>query len=41
MEYFHANKIRLKILNIQNILIETPEGQEWVFDMEQNILIEV
>lgn len=41
LNYFKANKIRVKILNIPTTLIDLPEGQEWVFDMVNNILIEV
>lgn len=41
MEYFRAHKIRLKILDIPTTLIDPPVGQEWVFEMVENILIEV
>lgn len=41
LDYFKKNKIRVKILNIPTTLIDLPEGQEWVFDMINNILIEV
>lgn len=41
LDYFKKNKIRIKILNIPTTLIDLPEGQEWVFDMINNILIEV
>ncbi len=41
LNYFKANKIRVKILNIPTTLMDLPEGQEWVFDMVNNILIEV
>lgn len=41
IEYFRASKIRLKILDMPTTLMDPPEGQEWVFDMVQNILIEV
>lgn len=41
MEWFKANNIRLKILDIPTSMIEPPAGQEWVFDMVNNILIEV
>ena len=41
MEYFKANNIRLKILDIPTTMMDLPEGQEWVFDMVNNILIEV
>ena len=41
LEYLKANGIRVKILDIPTTLIEFPEGQEWVCDMVNNILIEV
>ena len=41
LNYFKSNKIRVKILNIPTTLMDLPEGQEWVFDMVNNILIEV
>lgn len=41
MEYFRANKIRVKVLDIPTTMLEPPAGQEWVFEMVENILIEV
>ena len=41
LEYFKANNIRVKILDIPTTLIDFPAGQEWVCDMVNNILIEV
>ena len=41
LEYFKANGIRLKIVDIPTTMMDLPEGQEWVFDMVNNILIEV
>ena len=41
LNYFKTNKIRVKILNIPTTLMDLQEGQEWVFDMVNNILIEV
>ena len=41
LEYFKANGIRLKIVDIPTTMMELPDGQEWVFDMVNNILIEV
>ena len=41
LEYLKANNIRVKILDIPTTLIDFPEGQEWVCDMVNNILIEV
>lgn len=41
LEYFKENNIRLKIIDIPTTMMDLPEGQEWVFDMVNNILIEV
>lgn len=41
LEYFRSKGIRLKVLDLPTTLIELPEGQEWIFDMINNILIEV
>lgn len=41
LEYFKKHNIRLKVLDIPTTLIDFPEGQEWVGDMVNNILIEV
>ena len=41
LEYFKANGIRLKVLDLPTTMIDYPTGQEWVFDMINNILIEV
>lgn len=41
LEYFKENGIRLKVLDLPTTLAEYPEGQAWVFDMVNNILIEV
>lgn len=41
LEYFKSNNVRVKILDIPTTLIDFPEGQEWVCDMVNNILIEV
>lgn len=40
LEYFKANNIRVKILNIPTTLISV-DGQGWVMEMVSNILIEV
>lgn len=40
LEYFKAQGIRVKILNVPTSLMEC-EGQEWILDMVSNILIEV
>jgi DNA invertase Pin-like site-specific DNA recombinase len=41
LQYFKDHGIRLKVLDLPTTLMELPEGQEWVFDMVNNILIEV
>lgn len=40
LEYFKAQGIRVKILNIPTTLMEI-EGNEWVLEMVNNVLIEV
>lgn len=41
IRWFHDNEIRLKILDLPTSLVEVPEGQEWILEMINNILIEV
>lgn len=41
LQYFKDNNIRVKVLDLPTTLADYPEGQEWVFDMVNNILIEV
>ena len=41
LQWFKDNKIRLKILDLPSTLIEPKEGQEWMIDMINGILIEV
>lgn len=41
IQYFKDNNIRLKVLDIPTSMIEIPQGQEWILDMINNILIEV
>lgn len=41
IQYFKAQGIKLKVIDIPTTLIDYPEGQEWVSDMVTNILIEV
>lgn len=41
LEYFRENNIRLKIIDLPTSMIDFPEGQEWVLEMVNNILIEV
>lgn len=41
LEYFKQNHIRLKVLDLPTTLVEVPDGQEWIIDMVNNIIIEV
>lgn len=41
LQWFREKKVRLKILDLPTSLIEVPDGQRWILDMIQNILIEV
>lgn len=41
LEWFKVNKIRLMVIDLPTTMIELPQGQEWVFEMINNILIEV
>ena len=41
LNFFKEKKVRVKILNIPTTFMDFPEGSEWVFDMINNILIEV
>lgn len=41
LQWFQQKKVRLKILDLPTSLIEVPDGQKWIIDMIQNILIEV
>ena len=41
LQYFKDNGIRLKVIDLPTTMMELPQGQEWVFEMVNNILIEV
>ncbi|MBR4878353.1 MAG: recombinase family protein [Clostridia bacterium] len=41
LRYFKENGIRLKVIDLPTTMADLPEGQEWVFEMVNNILIEV
>ena len=41
LQWFKENKIRLKILDLPTSMIEVPEGQEWIIEMINNIIVEV
>lgn len=41
LQFIKGNGIRLKVIDLPTTMMELPEGQEWVFEMVNNILIEV
>ena len=41
LEWFRERGILVRILDVPTTLMELPAGQEWVFEMVNNILIEV
>ena len=41
LQFFKDSGIRLKVLDLPTTMTELPAGQEWVFEMVNNILIEV
>lgn len=41
LQYFKDNGIRVKVIDLPTTMINLPDGQEWVFEMVNNILIEV
>lgn len=41
LEWFRERGILVRILDVPTTLMELPKGQEWVFEMVNNILIEV
>lgn len=41
LQYFSDIGVRVKILDIPSTMIDIAEGQEWILDMINNILIEV
>lgn len=41
LKYFKDNNIRLKVLDLPTTMTNVPQGQEWVIEMVNNILIEV
>ena len=40
-EVYQEYGIRLKVIDLPTTMMELPAGQEWVFEMVNNILIEV
>ena len=41
LQWCKGNHIRLKVIDLPTTMMELPKGQEWVFEMVNNILIEV
>lgn len=41
LQYFKDNGIRVKVIDLPTTMMDLPEGQQWVFEMVNNILIEV
>ena len=41
LQFFKDNGIRLKVIDLPTTMMDLPQGQEWVFEMANNILIEV
>ncbi|WP_028778537.1 recombinase family protein [Shimazuella kribbensis] len=41
LEYFKKEGIRVKIIDLPTTMQDVPEGQDWVIDMINNIIIEV
>lgn len=41
LQYFKDNNIRVKIIDLPTTMTDFPEGQEWILEMVNNILIEV
>lgn len=41
LRYFKDNGIRLKVIDLPTTMLDLPDGQNWVFEMVNNILIEV
>lgn len=41
LRYFREQGIRLKVIDLPTTMLELPDGQEWVLDMVNNILIEI
>ena len=41
LQFFKDKGIRLKVIDLPTSMMDLPEGQSWVFEMVNNILIEV
>lgn len=41
LQFFKENGIRLKVIDLPTTMMDLPDEQEWIFEMVNNILIEV
>ena len=41
LEYYKNEGVRVKVLDVPTTMMDIPEGQEWLIDMINNLLIEV
>ena len=41
LRYYKDQHIKVKVLDLPTTLMQVPEGQEWIFEMVNNIIIEV
>ena len=41
LQYFKSHHIKVQVIDLPTTMIDLPDGQQWVFDMINNILIEV
>lgn len=41
LEYYRDNHIRVMVLDLPTTTLNLPEGQDWIMDMVNNVLIEV
>lgn len=41
LRHFRAEGVRVKILDLPTTMVELPEGQDWIIEMVNNILLEV
>lgn len=41
LQFFKSHHIKVQVIDLPTTMIDLPEGQQWVFDMINNILIEV
>jgi len=41
LQWFGDNNVRLKILDLPTSLVEVPDGQEWLLELINNLMIEI